>query len=162
HRAAGDRSRDDEHARISEVGLHGHEENGPDVLDDEDAQREPSGQDLQLELVAQELHDDQRRAQRDDDREIVEVELATARPVAEQPEEHEPQQRVDHELADAEHEHRPPQAPELPDVDLEADDEQQEDEADLRDDLDALGIGDESEAKARPQHDAARDVAEDQ
>ena len=71
------------------------------VLDDEHAQREPAGQDRQLELVPEQRDHDEGRAERDYDGEIEEVEVPAADPLAEPREEREAEERVDDELVDA-------------------------------------------------------------
>ena len=162
HGAPHDRPRDGEDVGVRQVGLHGHEQDGPEILDHEDAQGQPPREHLQLELVPQELDHDEGRAERDDDGEIVDIEGARAGLVAEPAEEGEAQEGIDHELADAEREQRSPHAPELTEIDLQPDDEEQEDESDLGDELAALGARDQAQAHARTEDDAARDVAQDE
>jgi len=162
HRAPRDGLGDAQHARLGQARLHRHEEDGPDVLHHQHPQGEAAGEDLELELLAQQLDHDQGRAERDDDGQVDEVEAAVPHPVAKPGEEGDPKQRVDHELADSEGQHRAAEALELAQVDLEPDDEQEQDEADLGDQLDALRVGDEAEAHLGAEQDAARDVAQEE
>ena len=82
--------------------------------------------------------------------------------MAEPAEEGQAEQGADGELAYAEHQHGAAQPAELAHVDLEADDEQEQDQPDLRDQLDAPLAGDETEAEPWAQQHPARDVAEDE
>ena len=101
------------------------------------------------------------RRQRRGHREVGELEGAAAVPRPEEGEEAERRGARSRRTASTPvHDHRPPRLHELVQVDLEAEDEHEQDEADLGERRDARGVVDEPEPEVRPEQDAGGEIAE--
>jgi hypothetical protein len=100
-------------------------------------------------LSYKQLDDDHRAADRKADGEIEQAEIPPAHPKAERNEKGEAQRRAQRKLQDAGDQHRLAGRQQLVEVELQPDDEEQQDQADLRHGLDAFLVADETQADLR-------------
>ena len=153
--------RERKQGRALEVGLDGQHGHRPEVLDDEDAERDPARQGVELELVVEQLDHDQGAAEAHRRRQVEERVVALMAAEAEGVEEAEAERDADRHLQGAGQQDRRAGRGQLLEVDLEPDDEEQEDQADLGHRRDAGLVGDEVE-DVRPDDDPGQEVGEDQ
>ncbi|MGY3293449.1 hypothetical protein ACVWWP_006516 [Bradyrhizobium sp. LM3.6] len=136
HRDAADREQDDADFQIGKARLHRQEQDGEDVLEHQHAERDAAGQRVELALLVEHLDDDDGARQRAGDAEINRIELPPAERQADAGEEQHPEQAAADELAARREQDHLSRPHDLLQVDLQADHEQHEDQAELGDDAD--------------------------
>ena len=148
--------------RVHERGLHGQDEDGPDVLEDEDAQGHAPGLGHELVLVVEQLDHDHRAGEGQAHAGVGSVEPTVAEGEAGAHRQRGPEERAQRGLEQAGQDQGTARAQELLQVHLQADDEEEQDEADLGDEGDGLAVADETEPQLRPHRHPRQEVGEDQ
>jgi hypothetical protein len=115
-----------------------------------------------LELVVEQLDDDHRAAQCQAHGDVQQREVGALHPEAERQEEREAERHAQRELQHAGDEHRPAGGEQLLEVELETDDEEQQDEADLGDRFDARLVADQTQPDLRSDQHPGEQIGEQQ
>ena len=146
---------------VRQVRLGGEHDDRPEILADQDPERDPAGERVQLPLVVEQLDHDQGAAHRQAGGQVEELELPAPVAKPEPVEEGQPQPDADRHLERAGDQHRPPGGDQLLQVDLQPDHEEEQDQPDLGHGLDARPVLDEVQTD-RPDQNAGDQVGEDQ
>jgi len=125
-------------------------QNGPQVLKNKNAQRYPSGEGVQFKLVIKKFNDNRRRTQSAKQGQIKGVNIVSAQFVTKQQKKSQPDQHAENKLADTRIDQLTTGSQEFGRIELQTDDKKQQDQADLGDDLDAGGFGNQIESHRRP------------
>ena len=146
---------------MKKVRLDGQHCHRPEVLADQDAERDPARQRVQLPLIVEELDHDQRAAHGHAGGQVEKGELAPQVAEPEPVKEGEPEGDADRNLEKAGDDHRAAGSDQLLEVDLQPDHEEQQDQAHLGDGDDAVAVLDQVEPD-RSDQDAGHQVGEDE
>jgi len=147
--------------RVHEIRLERKNEDGPQILKNENAQTDPAGQRVQLELVIQELHDNGRAGKRAEQRQVKRFNASAPQGIAQQNKEAQADQNAQDKLADAGIDQFFPGGKKFGGIELQTDDEQEKDQPDLGDNFDIGRIGDELETDLRSDQGSGHQIAED-
>ena len=98
---------------IIKLRLQGEKNNRPNILTYENTESDPAGQGSQLEFVIEQLHDDQRTAERQGDGHVKPIEVATTRRKSHENRQANSHRRTEKKLTDAGDQHRPARAEQL-------------------------------------------------
>ena len=134
-----------------------HRQDHRHVLHDEHAHGDAPVERVDLPAVRQQLHDDDRAREGERHGDVGRGDGVHP----ERPRDDEPDGRRERDLADARHERHRPERADGVEVELEADDEQQQRDADARQQVNLPGLGDHSET-GRPGRDANGDERDDE
>jgi hypothetical protein len=162
-RRAEERQHDRRHRWVGEARLQGQEDDGPDVLEDEEPDAEAPRHGVEQQVLLQVLHDEQGRREGTRHAEVQgRIDAADRAPAGEpDPQERRKGDAERHRHLDqAGHHQRPAARQQARQVDLEADDEQQQGQAEVRDGVDARAVLDHLQAGG-PEHHAGAEQGRD-
>lgn len=136
YRDTANRKQDDADLQVGKARLHRQKQDGEDILEHQNAERDAAGQRVELALLVEHLDDDDGARQRAGDAEIERIEMTAAERQADAGEEQNAEQAAAEELAAGREQDHPSRPHDLLQVDLETDHEQHENQTELGDDAD--------------------------